>query len=259
MYPARALPAFFRFALGACVFSFVNAAACRLPKGESPLWGRSRCPACGKTLSPFELIPCLSYLALRGRCRDCGAKISARDFWIELLGGVLSLCCVLRWGGETPRAVLALAVLAVLTAVALIDYDTREIFDRFHVILLGMALAALRVFPETGLVSRLIGCAAVSVPMLGIALLIPGGFGGGDIKLCFALGFLLGWKGILCAFFSAVMLAGLYCGWSLARKKMGWKSQLAFGPYLCAGAAFALFYGNECVDLWLRAAAIPVF
>ncbi len=236
----------------------MNVAVRRLPKGESPLWGRSRCPVCGKTLSPLELIPCLSYLALRSRCRGCGAKIPARDFWIELLGGVLSLCCALRWGGETPRAALALAVLAVLTAVALIDYDTREIFDRFHVILLVMALAALRVFPETGLASRLTGCAAVSVPMLGIALLVPGGFGGGDIKLSFALGFLLGWKGMLCAFFSAVTLAGLHCARGLARKRVGWKTQLAFAPYLCAGAAFALFYGNECVDLWLQG-AVRVF
>ncbi len=218
---------FFRFVLGACAFGFVNAAVRRLSKGESRRWDWSRRPG-------------------------CGMKISTRNFWIELLGGVLSICCALRWGGGTARAVLAFLVLAVLTEVALLDYDTGEILDRFHVILIVLSLAALGVFRETGLVSRLIGCAAVSIPMLGIALLIPGGFGGGDIKLSFALGLLLGWRGILCAIFSAILLAGLHCVWSLARRRAGWKTQFPFGPYLCAGAAFALFYGNECVERWLH-------
>lgn len=68
------------FLAGACIFSFLNVVVWRLPRGESPLGGRSRCPACGRELTAWELVPCVSFLVLRGKCRDCGAKIPGRDF-----------------------------------------------------------------------------------------------------------------------------------------------------------------------------------
>lgn len=251
LYLIYALLWLVRFLLGASLFSFAGVVVCRLPKGESVLIGRSRCPACGRTLGPLELIPCLSYLFLRRRCKGCGAKIPKRDFWIEVLGGLLSCACILRWGGETPGAWLALLVLLLLTIVALIDYDTREIYDRFHILIAACGVAAIWLFPETGLIDRLIGIVSLSVPMLIIALIIPGGFGGGDIKLAAALGLLLGWRGMVCTAFVSIFTAGLYCIWKLARKKAGRKEQIAFGPFFCAGAAVALFYGNEIIDWWL--------
>lgn len=239
------------FFVGASLFSFAGVAACRLPRGEGALWGRSRCPSCGKALGPAELIPCLSYLLLGGRCRGCGGKIPLRDFWMELLGGLCACAAVLRWDGELDRVWVTLLALLLLAAVALIDYDTREIYDRFHVLLLLCGAAAIRVFPETELTERLIGCAVFSVPMMLVALALPGGFGGGDIKLAFALGFLLGWRGILCVVFLSFFAAGPVCVWRLARKRAGWRDPIAFGPFLCAGAAVALFYGKEAVDWWL--------
>lgn len=238
------------FFLGASVFSFAGTAARRLPRGERILWSRSRCPHCGRVLGPAELIPCLSYLVLRGKCRGCGGKIPARDFWVEAGGGLCVCAAVLRWGGGTARFWVTVPALALLAMVALTDYDTREIADRFHLLLLLCGTAAIWAFPETGMVERLIGCAALSVPMLAIALLIPGGFGGGDIKLAFALGFLLGWRDMLCAAFLAFCAAGGWCIPRLARKRVGWKEEIAFGPFLCAGAAIAMFYGEEIVGWW---------
>lgn len=240
------------FALGASLFSFLNVVAFRLPRGEGIVRGRSYCPACGRTLGPGELIPCLSYLLLRGRCRGCGARIPFRDTLVEFLGGFLTLLCVLRWGETEPlRAALVLAVLSILTAAALIDVDTLEIWDRFHVLLLACAAAAVAVFPEVTLPERLIGCFAVSLPMLVLALLIPGGFGGGDIKLSFALGALLGWKGMVTAIFLALLGAGAKCVWLLARKKVAPGDKIAFGPFLCVGGGIALFLGGAPLDWWL--------
>ncbi len=238
-------------ALGAGLFSFLNAAAFRLPRGEGIVRGRSYCPACGRTLGPGELIPCLSYLLLRGRCRGCGARIPLRDTLVESLGGFLALACALRWETEPVRGVLAMAALSVLTVAALIDADTMEIWDRFHVLLLACAAAAVIVFPEVTLLERLIGCFAVSLPMLALALLIPGGFGGGDIKLSFALGALLGWKGMVTAIFLALLGAGVRCVWLLGRKKAAPGDQIAFGPYLCAGGGAALFLGGAPLEWWL--------
>lgn len=87
LYIACAVLWLLRFALGASIFSFLGVVIWRLPRGESVVKGRSHCPACGRTLSAAELVPCLSFLAQGGRCRGCGARIPARDFWLEVLGG----------------------------------------------------------------------------------------------------------------------------------------------------------------------------
>lgn len=241
-----------RFMLGASLFSFAGVIICRLPRGEGIIRGRSRCITCGKVLGPAELVPCLSYLIQRGRCRNCGGKIPVRDFWLEVLGGLCAWAVVLRWGGETIQSCLALCVLFLLTIVAFIDYDTMEIYDRFHLLFLLCGVISMRVFPETGLLSRLTGCTMLSALMLIIALLIPNGFGGGDIKLAFSLGFLMGWRGILCTAVLSVSIAGFWSIWMLAGKRIDRKTQLAFSPFFCTGAAASFFYGNEITDWWLK-------
>ena len=245
LYLLIALIWLLRFLLGACFFSFLNVVVWRLPRGESLVRGRSHCPVCGRVLTAWELVPCFSFLALRGRCHGCGAKIPSRDFWVEVLGGVLFLACAGRFGGESLRAYLAFAVLFILTAVALMDWDTMEIDDRFHIALLLCAAAAVKLFPEVSLTQRAIGAVCVSLPMLALALAVPGGFGGGDIKLMFALGLLLGWKNTLLAAFLAILSGGCYAAVLLLRGRAGRKSQFAFGPFLCLGGAAALLYGGE--------------
>lgn len=96
LYIAYAVLWLLRFALGACVFSFLGVVVWRLPRRESVVKGRSHCPVCGRTLSAAELLPCLSYLLQGGKCRGCGAKIPARDFWIEVLGRLVLLCLRIR-------------------------------------------------------------------------------------------------------------------------------------------------------------------
>lgn len=250
-YAIHALLWLLWFMLGASLFSFAAATACRLPRGEGIIFERSRCLSCGRVLRPAELIPCFSYIIQRGQCKECGSKISVWDFWIEVLGGLCTCAAILRWGSGTAQTWMVLLILTLLTIVALIDYDIKEIYDRFHILLLLCGVAAIWIFPETSLPARLIGCIALSVPMLIVALLIPGGFGGGDIKLTFALGFLLGWRGIVCVAFLSIFTAGLWCFWKLIRKRAGRKDQIAFGPFLCAGAAVSLFYGNELMGWWL--------
>ena len=115
LYIAYAVLWLLRFALGACVFSFLGVVVWRLPRRESVVKGRSHCPACGRTLSAAELIPCLSYLLQGGKCRGCGAKIPARDFWIEVLGGLCSCACAYAFGGESAQAALAFVVLFTLS------------------------------------------------------------------------------------------------------------------------------------------------
>ena len=121
LYIACAILWILRFALGACIFSFLEVVVWRLPRHESVVKGRSHCPACGRTLTAAELVPCVSYLVQKGKCRGCGSKIPVRDFWVEVLGGACACLSVARFGGESVQAALAFAVLGILAVVALIS------------------------------------------------------------------------------------------------------------------------------------------
>ena len=239
LYIACAALWLLRFALGASIFSFLGVVIWRLPRGESVVKGRSHCPACGRTLSAAELVPCLSFLVQGGRCRGCGARIPVRDFWLEVLGG------------ETARAALSFAVLGILTVVAFMDIDTLEIYDRFPALLLVCGAAAQFVFPGPGIKSRLLGCVIVSLPMLLLALVVPGGFGGGDIKLMFGAGFFLGARLTVVAAFLGILLGGGFGALLLAAKKADRKTRFAFGPFLCIGIAAAMFFGERLADWYI--------
>jgi len=245
-----------RFMMGACIFSFVNVVICRLPRGESVVKGRSHCMACGHELAAKELIPLMSYLVLRGKCSQCGVHIPVRDFFTECTGGAAFVCCASFYGiGKTGvislRGGLVFIFLAVLMIVAGIDWDTRMIYDRFHVIIGVLGLAAVWLFPEITLKSRLIGIVVISVPMLVLALVIPGAFGGGDIKLMAACGWLLGWKASVFAMFVGLLTAGIYCGIMLATGKLKRKDHFAFGPFLAVGLAVAAFFGEWAGNWYL--------
>ena len=249
LYIAYAVLWLLRFALGACVFSFLGVVVWRLPRRESVVKGRSHCPACGRTLSAAELLPCLSYLLQGGKCRGCGAKIPARDFWIEVLGGLCSCACAYAFGGESAQAALAFVVLGILTVVALMDIDTLEIYDRFPALLFVCGIAAHILIPSLGIKSRLIGCVIVSVPMLLLALIVPGGFGGGDIKLMAACGLILGWKQIILAFLLGCIIGSVVH--AIRIKVSGAGHMLAMGPYLSAGIFLAALWGNAWIGWYL--------
>ncbi len=245
-----------RFAMGACLFSFFNAVACRLPLGESALRGRSHCPSCGRTLTAGELIPCVSYLIQGGRCRGCGGKISVRYVLTELAGGVCFVGCGVfygygKWEILSLRGLVGFLYLGILTMIALTDWDTRTIDDRFHIMIAVLGVAALWLFPEHGMADRLLGSAIVAGPMLLLALLIEGAFGGGDIKLMAVSGFLLGWRSVLAAMFAALLTGGCYCVWMLAAKKLNRKDAFAFGLFLALGLGGAFFWGDRAVAWYL--------
>lgn len=251
-----------RFFTGAALFSFFEVVAWRLPRGLSPLRGRSVCPACGAVLGPAELVPVASWLALRGRCRHCGVRIPAWYPAGELLGGGAALLAAARFGdgpllGLGPEAWLALLLGGVLYAIARLDAATREIPDALNaaVALLGLCRVALLGARQGGWVptvlSHGLGALCVSLPMLVLCLAVPGAFGGGDIKLMAAAGLFLGWQATLAAFFLAVVSGGGYGFFLLAAGRARRGDQIAFGPFLCAGIAAALLAGGWLVRRYL--------
>ncbi|MGI6500235.1 MAG: prepilin peptidase [Anaerostipes sp.] len=243
------------FFMGATVFSFINVLIYRVPRKMPFGMERSICPTCGNILKSYDLVPILSFMVLGGKCRNCKSKISWRYPLIELLGGILAILCF--WNENLlfvdmklffVQGTLYFLFLAILTAIAFVDIDTMEIPNGFNIAIFVLGVVSIFVFPELTMLERVIGIFSVSVPMTLISLLVPGAFGGGDIKMMAAVGLFLGWKLCLLSWFLAILVGGAYGIYLLAAKKKGKKDHFAFGPFLCVGCMVALFWGEQILN-----------
>ncbi|MCI6708612.1 MULTISPECIES: prepilin peptidase [Eisenbergiella] len=161
-----------------------------------------------------------------------------------MLGGILA--SFTTWNYINISTVLTILLfLALLSIISSVDIATMEIPNTFVIAALVLGIISIFTMPGTSLPSRILGMFVVSVPLLLITLLIPGAFGGGDIKLMAACGLFLGTKLTLLSFAFAVLTGGLYGIWLLVMKKKSGKEHFAFGPFLCLGMAAALFIGDK--------------
>ncbi len=233
--------------LGLIFGSFCNAWAWRIAHGESIVRGRSRCAACGHVLAPKDLIPLLSWLALRGRCRYCGGLISPRYPAAELISGAYYVSVVLRYD-VTVDALRLLILGSLLLTASLVDLDTMELPDG---LLLAAALSALLRLPD-GWKDALLGAAAVAGPLLLLVLLadtLAGRetMGGGDIKLVALLGLHFGPLQTLLLLILACAL-GLLLGAVLKRAK---DAPFPFGPALSLSAWLTALAGGPLAGWYL--------
>lgn len=161
-----------------------------------------------------------------------------------MLGKILT--SFTTWNYINISTVLTILLfLALLSIISSVDIATMEIPNTFVIAALVLGIISIFTMPGTSLPSRILGMFVVSVPLLLITLLIPGAFGGGDIKLMAACGLFLGTKLTLLSFAFAVLTGGLYGIWLLVMKKKSGKEHFAFGPFLCLGMAAALFIGDK--------------
>lgn len=239
----------FIFVFGSCIGSFLNVVIYRLPRKISFAKGRSHCPSCGMTLHFYDMVPVFSWLFLKGKCRNCKAKISFRYPMIEFLVGILAVLCALRFE-FTIRAVVDFFVLCILVCVLFIDLDTYEIPNGLNLLLIIPCIISLFLFKEIVWYERVIGFFVISLPMYLVDKFVPTAFGGGDIKLIAVCGFYLGWKVTLIAMFACILLSGVYVLYLLIAKKIKSGAHIAYGPFLSIGVALSLFYGNEMIELY---------
>lgn len=239
------------FMTGICIGSFLNVVIYRVPRGINIAKGRSFCPKCNNILTARDLVPLASFGLLRGRCRFCGERISARYPVVESIGGALAVLSVaVYW--LTPQALVVFAASCILTAVTFIDIDTQEIPYTLNIIMTCLGVLAVFLFPEAGWGAHIIGMFCISVPMIIVNFIVADSFGGGDIFLVAAAGLFLGWQNMLAAAFIGIIGGGIYGIYLLAGKKKGRKDHFAFGPFLSVGIGAAMFAGNDIVDLYLK-------
>jgi leader peptidase (prepilin peptidase)/N-methyltransferase len=234
--------------LGAIAGSFLNVVTYRLPRRESLITPASHCPKCGTPVRPYDNIPILSFLLLRGRCRSCSAPISVRYPLVEALTAALCVGAVLAHSSASGIA-LSVALILIVVPAALIDLEYRLIPNRLTALGAVLALVIGLALDPSGEPVRLLAAVGAGGFLLLAALAYPGGMGMGDVKLAAVMGLFLG-RAVAPAIMIALLAGVLVGGVVIARKgaREGRKTALPFGPFLALGALVAVFVGDGLVE-----------
>jgi leader peptidase (prepilin peptidase) / N-methyltransferase len=237
------------FLYGITLGSFFNVVGLRLPNKKSIVSPRSSCSNCGHQLKPNELIPIISYLLQKGKCRGCQSRISPIYPFFELLTGILFATAplVIGWSGEL---VIALTLISMFIIIVVSDIHYMIIPDKILIWFAGIFLLERIFIPFTPWWDSLLGAVTGFVLLLIIAIVSRGGMGFGDVKLYALLGFVLGFKLVLLSFFFSTLFGAVIGGLALLFKIVKRKQAIPFGPFIAAGTLTAYYWGSELIDLY---------
>ncbi|MDX9714726.1 MAG: prepilin peptidase [Dissulfurispiraceae bacterium] len=263
-------------AFGLAIGSFLNACIYRLPRQISLLRPSSSCPNCSKEIKPWDNVPVLSYILLFGKCRNCGAGISLRYPFVELLNGVLYVMAGSQFGIGWHLGFI-LFFISAMVLITFIDIDFQIIPDVITLpgIAIGLAGSAfimpdpflvssfrsidilsshagLNTLAITGIMNAVYGLVLGGGLYYLIAVLSRGGMGGGDIKLMAMVGSFMGWKAVLLTTFAGSLTGSLFGIFLMIFKGKNRKTKIPFGPFLAAGALITLFFGNAILTWYLN-------
>jgi leader peptidase (prepilin peptidase) / N-methyltransferase len=233
------------FMLGACFGSFANVLIHRLPRDESIAWPRSYCPRCGDTIPSLLNIPIVAYAVLRGRCRNCRARISPRYPFVEALMGVLFVALLLH-NGPSGRLLIDFCVATALVAITFIDAEHQIIPNAITYPGMLVALPCAWLVPPPTLLNAAIGMGVGGGMMWSVASFYQWrtgrlGLGFGDVKLIAMLGGFLGLQGVLGVVVLGSLMGLVHGMVVIALRGGGRQTQIPFGPALALAGMFHLF------------------
>jgi leader peptidase (prepilin peptidase) / N-methyltransferase len=233
--------------------SFVTVVAHRVPRGESIVGPRSRCPACGAQIAAYDNVPVASWVALRGSARCCGAPISPRYPLTELCLGALYAATVLVLWSDPVEIALGLVFVTMLVAITLTDLERRIIPNRILAAAAALGVAIAAAGDPGSLPERAIAAAAGGGLLFAAALAYPRGMGLGDVKLAATMGLFLG-RDVAPAILVA-LLAGSAVGLAMIAREgaAARKRAIPFGPFLALGGVVGLLAGGQLVSWYLGA------
>ena len=241
--------------VGVVVGSFLNVVIHRVPERRSVVRPRSSCPRCDTTLKPWDNLPVISWLLLRGRCRSCDGAISIRYPLVEVATAALFVAAALRFGAD-PVLPAFLVVFAALLAISAVDLERFIVPNRILYPALFMAapllvLAAAFDGDWSSLREAALGGALAWVLLFAIHMASPKGMGFGDVRLAGLIGMLLGWLSIghvLLGLFLAFLTAAVTGVGLMVAGVRGRKDRVPFGPFLALGAITAVFVGGPILS-----------
>jgi len=238
----------FAFIFGAVVGSFLNVCIFRIPAEESIIKPLSQCPRCHHPVRFYDNIPIISFILLRGKCRDCGGKISWRYPLVELITAALALLLFLQFG-LTLKFLAFFIFTAVLIVITFIDLDHQIIPDVVTLpgipIFLLVAIFVVKVPWMESLIGLLIGGGLLfAIAFIYQLITKREGMGGGDIKLLAMVGGFLGWKSLIFILLFSSFSGAIVGITAMIIKKQDMKYAVPFGPFLSAAAIAYLFLGD---------------
>ncbi len=249
------------FIFGSIVGSFLNVCIWRLPRGESIAWPPSHCINCQKPIHWYDNIPLVSFFLLRGRCRQCKARIS-RQYWVVEFLSALFFVLFYQVFGWTPQGILYLLFALGFLVLSVIDLRHYILPDSLTIPGIVIGLAASSVWPwmhgqevwVRGLLSSAIGV-VVGGGILWAAgsiaewILKKEAMGGGDVKLLAAIGAVVGWPGVLWTLMVGSCIGSVY---GIYQRVARGEALIPFGPFLAAGAFLYFFVGEASIEAYLR-------
>ncbi len=246
---ANYLTEFLVFVFGICIGSFLNVCIYRLPESKSIVHPRSMCPNCGTLISFYDNIPIFSYMALKGKCRHCEARISFRYPVTEFISGIFAVGVFLKYGLGF-EALIYYTFIATLLVITFIDIDHQIIPDVISLPGIPIFFAASFVLPNITFVESILGVLIGGgslwlVAQLYYLLTRKEGMGGGDIKLLAMMGAIIGWKGVLFTIFVASAVGTLAGMLVILKTGKSMKLKVPFGPFLAIGAIAYIFLGPQ--------------
>lgn len=235
---------------GLILGSFYNVVGLRVPAGESIVSPRSACPKCHHTLTAAELIPVVSFMLQRGKCRSCGAKISPLYPAFELLTAFLFTISPLLLGWS-KELIVAWTLISLCMIIFVSDMTYMIIPDKVLLVFLPLFIIERIWVPASPIFDPLFGALAGFAVLYGIAWITNGGMGGGDIKLFAVLGIPLGWKLVLLAFLLATFFGAAFgaIGMMIGKVKKG--VPFPFGPYIVLGTLIAYYFGHDLLHWYI--------
>jgi leader peptidase (prepilin peptidase)/N-methyltransferase len=259
------------FIAGAVIGSFLNVVIDRLPDNQSLIKPPSHCSACNTRLSVKDLIPIVSYIWLRGKCRYCGAHIPLRILLVELITGLLFI--LIFWKiGITPQLPVLIIYSCVFVVITVIDLEKGIIPNRITYPFIIIAIL-VTTFLGSGinndvflidysglrqsmpflanLFDSLIGGILAFVFLLLIVIVSRGGMGLGDVKLAAMIGFMTAFPVVILALFLGIISGGIVAAVLLITRRKQRKDTVPFGPFLCFGALLALLWGSNILNWYL--------
>ncbi|WP_419393642.1 prepilin peptidase [Cytobacillus praedii] len=237
--------------LGMTLGSFYNVVGLRVPIKQSIVKPRSSCPNCKHQLTAIELIPVLSYIIQGGKCRQCKVRISPIYPMMELITGLLfvSAPLVIGW---TSELVVAWTLISLLIIIFVTDITYMLIPDKILAVFAGVFLIERLLIPLSPWWDSFLGAAIGFTLLLVIAIISKGGMGGGDIKLFALIGFIIGTKAMVLAFFLATLYGAFFGIVGLLMKKVKRGKPIPFGPFIAAGTLTAYYFYDAIIEAYLQ-------